>query len=55
MRRMDWELGISRCTLFYAYTYTYTYAYTCGLPGGSVVRNPPLVQERWDIQVGSLG
>ena len=55
LRRVDWEFGISRCKLFYAYIYTYTYAYTCGLPGGSAVRNPPLGQERRDIRVGSLG
>ena len=57
LRRRDWEFGISRCKLSYThiYIYTYAYAYTYGLPGGSVVKNPPPVQERQDIRVGSLG
>ena len=55
LRRRDWEFGISRCKLSYTCVYTYTYAYTYGLPGASVVKNPPPVQERRDIRVGSLG
>ena len=39
----------------HTHIYTYAYAYTYGLPGGSVVKNPPPVQERQDIRVGSLG
>ena len=37
------------------YTFTNIYTYILGFPGGSVVKNPPAVQEMQEMRVQSLG
>ena len=37
------------------YTFTNIYIYILGFPGGSLVKNPPAVQEMQEMRVQSLG
>ena len=37
------------------YTFTNIHTYILGFPGGSVVKNPPAVQEMQEVLVRSLG
>ena len=37
----NWEIGID------IYIYIYAMIYKMGFPGGSVVKNPPKMQETW--------
>ena len=35
----------------YIYIYIYTHAYLYSFPGGSVVKNPPAMQEMWVLSL----
>ena len=39
----------------YTYTYTHTHTHIYSFPGGSVVKNPPAVQETKETCISSLG